>query len=344
LWRRRIVDAYGQVWQPFASARVDAAALNVTPEAGVANYIPTGEGTLLRGMPAVGLEYRYPFISAHSWGTQTIEPIAQVIARPDEASIGSFPNEDAQSLIFSDSNLLSLDKFSGWDRVEGGTRANVAVQYTAHFNRGGQVNMLFGQSYQLFGKNSFAVPDVANTGVDSGLETRASDYVARLAFQPSTTYAFVSRFRFDEETLAVRRVELESRVSFERWSVSMLYGNYDAQPDLGILTRRQGVLASGSVKLTQNWSLFGGLRYDIENAQVNSTSVGLGYIDDCFGIRLTYNNSYGYDYNPLSPPEPQQSVIVQISLRTLGTTRFNQRLDALTGITDTNSPASPLHF
>ena len=35
-------------------------------------------------MPAVGLEYRYPFISVQSWGTQTIEPIAQLIVRPNE--------------------------------------------------------------------------------------------------------------------------------------------------------------------------------------------------------------------------------------------------------------------
>jgi LPS-assembly protein len=343
-WRRRIVDSWGQVWQPFVSARVDAAALSVTPEAGVANYLPTGESTVVRGMPAAGFEYRYPFISAHSWGTQTIEPIAQVIARPDETGIGRFPNEDAQSLIFSDSNLLSLDKFSGWDRVEGGGRANVAVQYTAHFNGGGQLSALFGESYHLFGKNSFAEHDISNTAIDSGLETRRSDYVARLTFQPSTTYAFISRFRLDEETFDVRRVELEARVMFERWTASVLYGNYDAQPELGTLSRRQGVLTSGSVKLTQNWSLYAGMRYDIENAQINSTSVGLGYIDDCFGIRLTYNSSYGYDYNPLTPPEPQHTVALQISLRTLGTTRFNQRLDALSGLADSSSTASPLHF
>ena len=48
-------------------------------------------------MPTVGLEYRYPFISVQSWGTQTIEPIAQIIARPNETQIGRWPNEDAQS-------------------------------------------------------------------------------------------------------------------------------------------------------------------------------------------------------------------------------------------------------
>ena len=168
--------------------------------------------------------------------------------------------------------------------------------------------------------------------------------MARLTFQPSTSYAFISRFRFDEETFDVRTVELEARAQFERWSVSALYGNYAAQPELGTLTRRQGILTTGSVKLTQNWSLFGGLRYDIESQQLNQTSLGLGYIDDCFGIRMTYQSSYGYDYNPLTPPEPQHTVVLQISLRTIGTTRFNQRLDTLTGITDTNSTTNPLHF
>jgi LPS-assembly protein len=333
-WRRSFIDGFGQVFTPFASVRLEAAALSITNEPGVANFIDTGESTPFRAMPAVGLEYRYPFISAHTWGTQTIEPIAEVIVRPDEMAIGNFPNEDAQSFIWSDANLFGLDKFSGWDRVEGGTRANVGVQYTAQFNGGGYINMLVGQSYQLFGKNSFAVADVSNTGLDSGLETTRSDYVARMTFQPSTTYAFISRFRFDEESLELRRLELESRVTFERWSVSMLYGNYDAQPAIGFLTPRQGVLGSGSAKLTQNWTLYAGARYDIEAAQLNQTSFGLGYIDDCFGVRVTYTTDYGYT-TTTSTPELNHSVLLQVSLRTIGTTRFSQRLDnVLTTTTD----------
>src|SRR4029079_7981639 len=94
----------------------------------VRNSSAPGAATLIRAMPTVGLEYRYPFIAVHSWGTQTIEPIAQVIARPNETSIGKLPNEDSQSLIFDDSNLFKIDKFSGWDRIEGGGRANVGIQ------------------------------------------------------------------------------------------------------------------------------------------------------------------------------------------------------------------------
>ena len=171
------------------SARADLHAVHVSArrcrlgqssnEPGVANFIETSDTAQFRGMPVAGLEYRYPFINVQSWGTNIIEPIAQVIARPNETNIGRLPNEDAQSFVFDDGNLFRVDKFSGWDRVEGGGRANYGMQYTAQFNQGGFVNMLFGQSYHLFGTNSFAAGDATNTGLNSGLETRESDYVAR---------------------------------------------------------------------------------------------------------------------------------------------------------------------
>ena len=81
-----ITDSFGQVFTPFASLRADAASMQINNDPGVANYIATGDSNLVRAMPTVGVEYRYPFISVQSWGTQTIEPIAQVIARPNETA------------------------------------------------------------------------------------------------------------------------------------------------------------------------------------------------------------------------------------------------------------------
>ena len=163
----------GQMFTPFVILRADVADMNISAQPGVSNYINVGQTDIGRVMPTAGLEYRYPLINVQSWGTQTIEPIAQLIFRPNETHVGAFPNEDAQSLIFDDSNLFKVNKFSGWDRVEGGGRANVGMQYTAQFNRGGNVNFLFGQSYQLYGQNSFALGGTTNTGLDSGLDTSA---------------------------------------------------------------------------------------------------------------------------------------------------------------------------
>ncbi len=164
-WRRSITDQFGQVFTPFASVRVDAGSMRINNDPGVSNFINTGDTNLVRAMPTIGLEYRYPFISIESWGTQTVEPIAQVIVRPNESQIGRWPTEDAQSLTYDDSNLFRVDKFSGWDRVEGGGRANYGLQYTAQINQGGFINALFGQSYSLFGQNSFAYGGTTNTGL-----------------------------------------------------------------------------------------------------------------------------------------------------------------------------------
>src|SRR5580704_5790481 len=291
-WKRTIVTDSGMQFTPFLRVSGDVASLNVSNQLGVSNYIATGDSQLARVMPVAGVEYRYPFIDVEPWGTQTIEPIAQLILRPNEADIGKFPNEDAQSLVFDDTNLFQIDKYSGWDRVEGGSRANVGLQYTAQFNRAGSVNVLFGQSYELFGQNSFAVGDITNTGLDSGLDKTISDYVGRITYQPNSVYSFTARGRFDQATFTPERLELESRANFDRWTLQLLYGDYAAQPQLGFLTRREGLLAGASLKVTENWILLGSTRYDIENDRFDQARLGVGYVDDRFMLSVNWLAGY----------------------------------------------------
>jgi LPS-assembly protein len=323
-WRRSVTDSFGQVFTPFAQLRADAGSITVQNDPSVGNYLTTGESNLVRAMPTVGVEYRYPFINVQSWGTNTIEPIAQIILRPNETQIGRWPNEDAQTLVFDDSNLFRVDKFSGWDRVEGGSRANYGLQYTTQFNQGGFVNLLFGQSYSLFGQNSFAVGDATNTGLASGLDTRASDYVARASYQPNSTYKFTSRFRFAENGFSIKRMELETSASFDRWNAQLLYGEYAAQPEIGFLTRRQGILGSGQYKLDSNWILLGSALYDLNAAKFAQTRVGIGYIDDCLILALNYVTSYTYSGNVSN----NHQIMLQLSLRTLGGTSVSQTVGA----------------
>jgi LPS-assembly protein len=302
--------------------RADIAQASISNALGVSNYITPGGSTDFRTMPTVGLEYRYPFISVHAWGTQTLEPIAQVIARPNEPDVGKLPNEDSQSLIFDDSNLFKIDKFAGWDRIEGGGRANVGLQYTAQFNRGGTVVGVFGQSYQLFGANSFATGDTTNTGYSSGLDTNRSDYVARVSYSPTSIYMLTTRYRFDHETFEVRQFEAEARASFDRFQFTALYGNYDPQPLLGFLTRREGILGTATLKLTQNWIATAQIRYDINANSLVGTAFGLGYIDECLIVGMNYITNYSYSGNVTA----DQRFMLQIGLRTLGGTALSQSL------------------
>jgi LPS-assembly protein len=321
-WRRTLITNNGQEITPFIRLRADFATLNVNNQPGVSNYIATGQSELARVMPVAGVEYRYPLVDIEPWGTQTIEPIAQLIVRPNETRIGKFPNEDAQSLVFDDSDLFKIDKFSGWDRAEGGGRANVGFQYTAQINRAGSVNVMFGESYQLFGLNSFTagVADITNTGLDSGLDKTASDYVGRITYQPNQVFSFTARGRFDQQSFAIERFEAESRANFDRWTLQVLYGNYAPQPELGFLFRRQGVLGGTSVKLTENWILLGSARYDLYAHAFDQSRVGVGYTDDCFLLSLNWLTGYTYTGQTVatSVPKRNNTFMVQMSLRTLG--------------------------
>ena len=318
-WRKSFTDSAGEIWTPFAILRADAIDSEITNQPGVNNFLPTGSTQALRVMPTVGLEYRYPFINVQPWGSTTIEPIAQVIIRPNETYAGRLPNEDAQSMVFDTSNLFSVDKFSGYDRVEGGGRANVGVSATTQFDRGGTVNVLFGQSYQLFGLNSFAVQDMTNTGIDSGLAKPKSDYVASVNYSPNRTYTFSVRSRLDEETTNLQRFEAEAKANFDRWSVSLIYGNYAPQPDLGYLIRREGLLGSGSVKVAANWVVTGAARWDLAANKLNQYVIGAGYVDDCFVLAANYVTSYSYA-TATTPPILGHAYMLQIGLRTLATT------------------------
>ena len=106
-----------------------------------------------------------------------------------------------------------------------------------------------------------------------------------------------------------------------------MYGDYAAQPDIGFLDRRQGVLAAGSVKLDANWVLRGSALYDIEANNFASNSIGLGYIDDCLILGLNYVTSYSYGTGPVL----NHTIMLQMSLRTLGDTSVSQGIGTSAG-------------
>jgi LPS-assembly protein len=188
---------------------------------------------------------------------------------------------------------------------------------------------VFGQSYHLFGQNSFAVGGATNTGLNSGLDTNVSDYVARASYQPNSTLLFTSQFRFSEADFTLQRTELQTTINFDRWTTSFRYGNYAAQPELGFLERREGVVASGNFKVNPNWQILGGVLYDLRAQQVSMTNIGVGYIDDCLILAVNYITEYTYN----ATAQYNQSVMFQVSLRTLGGNSVTQSLTSVdTGI------------
>jgi LPS-assembly protein len=110
-----------------------------------------------------------------------------------------------------------------------------------------------------------------------------------------------------------------------------MYGNYAAQPDLGYLVRREGVLASGSVKLAANWVATGAVRWDLVANNVNQYVVGAGYVDDCFVLAANYVTSYSYA-TPTTPPVLSHAYMLQLGLRTIANTSSTGAAGGMGGI------------
>jgi LPS-assembly protein len=345
-WQRKFVDPLGETWTPFVFARLDGETTNLN--SGNFTYSsPSGSSTIYNGsqsnffsgatsgsyasgMPGVGLEYRYPFVSSSLLGQQIIEPIAQLIVRPNEIVPKLQPNEDAQSLVFDETTLFAWDKYSGYDRVEGGTRLNYGMQYTANFANGGHASFVGGQSIQLAGQNSYTIGDAANTGLESGLDKTYSNFVAGETIAPfSSNFSLTSKQQFDSSTFALARLDVIASGSIGDWTGSLDYGRYAAQPLLGWEYKREGLLANASYKVASNWTVDGGVTFDMSRHYWDVSgqttplfypvnyNVGVAYADTCTTLKVSYSNSLS---DPIlsSPPVRDQTVLLQLTLRTLG--------------------------
>ncbi len=288
----------------------------------VQNPLTTNE-TIYRAMPAAMFEIRYPLIATDGMTSHIFEPIAQIVVRPDETDIGMFPNEDAQSLVFDTSNLFERDKFSGYDRVEGGTRANIGFRYSTSFQYGDSIDIVAGQSFHLHGLNSFSQVDLVNAGVESGLETDRSDYVASIQYNNGQGHVLSTGVRLDEKNVDLNRLEVASQVVKPDYSVNTSYVYTAAQPNYQVATDRHEIRMAGSLKLNESWRAFGAVAYDIENSGVISDSIGLAYDDECFSFSVNYSDIR----DRYTGQETSQSIGFRIGLRTIGGYGLTHKFD-----------------
>ncbi len=308
MWRRRMVDQTGGVLTPFLYFRGDA----IFSDPHNSDVLPeTSSGLLGRAMPAAGLEYSYPVAITSPVGNQIIEPIAQLIVRPDEMEATHISNEDSQSLVFDANSLFDYDKFSGYDRVEGGTRANVGIRYSGSFSHGLGVSGTFGQSFQLAGTNSYAIATQYDTGAYSGLESDISDYVAGLSVSTKTGLLMSSGVRLDHESFAVNRFDSQILGITGPLTATLTYAYIRSQPDLGIDEDRSELQAATSLRLTENWRAFASSRYDLINDEFVRHAFGIAYDTEEFSVSFSYSKD-------LTTTPSDQTFYLRAGFKTLG--------------------------
>lgn len=346
-WRRKMIDPVGQVWTPFGNVRGDVYSWSDARDPNnPAAFIP--DDTIARGTGQAGLLYSFPFVAHAGWASHIFEPTAQIVVRPNRIDQRRTPDEDARSLVFDDTLLFDIDKFSGYDRLETGTRANIGVQYTLQGNNGLFARAVFGQSLHLSGDNAFADPGLTvgvdpltgtettppNFSTQSGLQNDRSDYVAGLYLSPFSGINLVAQGRFDEKDWTLRRQDsyLQANYGPALAQVGYTFTRFDTTP--GVFDTQEEIISTLGLRLTDRWSVLGQMRFDIDNQSRIQDLIQLKYQDECFVLTASYIETFvenvGLDIRP------DRTLMLRFELKHLGD--FNYRTDALNHVFgDTNT-------
>lgn len=277
-----MVGSLGDVWT--VRARADVLGGWVNDLTGEPNFGAAGQdGWWSNGNLRAALDWRMPLVRpAGSWGSQLLEPRVQFVTGPSTGRQLDIPNEDSLDLEFTDANLFALNRFPGRDRQEGGSRVDAAMRAAWLFTNGGQLEGLVGRSFRLSEETVFPV--------GSGLENRASDWVARARLAPVPWFELLGRTRLDGETGEARLWDVSATAYASRVSGTVGYLRSDPNPR-GTIRQRDEVSLGGQLALTENWRIGAFGRYDIEIKRPVAAQAVVAYEDECliFETRLVRN-------------------------------------------------------
>ena len=219
-WDRPVTGSLGELWT--FKLHGDAAAYNASQFNEQPNFATVSHVDDARALPQAGVDVRWPFTrNSGAWGTQLIEPMAEIIVGPNEgdSQLNNYPNEDSLDLEFSDANLFGFNRF-GIDRLQGGSRANIAM-HAAWYLGGTALDGLIGQSYNT--TTTTWLPSF------SGLQDKVSDVVGHLDFTPGNWLDTTYRFRLDHHDLAMRMSDVTASTGYGRYRLTAgyLYTSFD---------------------------------------------------------------------------------------------------------------------
>jgi len=261
-----------------------------------------------RIFPQAGLEWRLPFVKATEDSRQIVEPIIVAVAAPNGGNrFDKIPNEDSLNAQLDDTNILSLDRYSGYDRNDTGSRLSYGLNWSSYGNIIGRTSMFVAQSYYLSDDESFSR--------STGEQSYFSDYVGRIHAAPHPFLDLNYRFRADKDNFELKYNEINARVGNNMLSTNIAFISLTGRRDINNSSlyffddyaERKELYTAVSAKISRDWRLNVYNRHDLTKGGVGSLEHGgrVIYEDECFNLVFDvhkYNSTDpdykdGYDFS-----------------------------------------------
>jgi LPS-assembly protein len=249
------------------------------------NDAENGEEFLNRVAPTASVELRWPFVRRDERVDQVLEPIVQVIFS-DLYGDTDTPNEDSELPEFSTTNLFSLNRFPGRDRLETGARANMGLQYTRHDPDGWDLGLTFGRVLRATDLDQFP------TG--TGLDGRWSDYVGAMTLDfdwglnLSNRLLMAGDFEFTRNEFALAYESDRTTLG-----ASYVYLAEDASNEfLGTQNETSELALAARYRILPNWDVRANWRFDAARGSSLRAGGGVTYGNECAEIDLSVSRRY----------------------------------------------------
>lgn len=313
-WRRTITTPQGIRFEPFVDLRADAYSIAELPPSLGLDY-----AAITRGRAAAGVDVSYPLLKPLKGGVALIvEPVAQLLIATDPDLDPRIPNEDSQTSVLDETSLFAVDRFPGYDLLEGGARFTAGGRATLRWSEGRSASLFIGRSLRAEREDGFRVPtpdDPDRLYDPTGLATRASDWVVQADFEPSDRICGRGAAVIDSSG-DIRRAEAAVDGRWGRRNMATVNYIVDrTNPVEGPLNRNyEFVQLSAQQFLVGNWGVATAGIADLDRDQISRSEVGLLFDDDCFRIELGYRR----DNTRVRPTGPSEGVYVRLNLATFG--------------------------
>lgn len=309
-----MVDGIGSVWTVRAQSDLMAwwaTNLNEAP-----NYAPVDSNSVGRANIRGALDWRLPLVrSAGEWGSQIIEPRVQFVTGPQVWNQTDIPNEDSIDFEFTDANLFALNRYTGRDRQEGGSRVDYALRAAWLFPNGGQAEAFGGRSYRFTEASDFSQY--------SGLAEQTSNWVARVRLAPVPWFEVLGRARFGDDFANQGLTEWVARLSLGDVALTGGYIYSAPNPEFSPPAPREEVQAGFTARLGQYWRVGGFARYDLEFGRPVLYAASAAYEDECFILEGRFSKYYAVDTANNNALYPSSTlVLIRIGLKTIGDFSF----------------------
>jgi LPS-assembly protein len=300
-WKKDYRQLSGHLFGITTSIRGDFYQIEDQPVAGT-DY----EGVQSRAIPEAKLDWSFPLINAFRNGSVILEPLANLIVSPNGNNTDKIPNEDSQDIEISDENLFSANRYSGVDRVEGGSRANYGLRGSLSYVDLGTLSFVAGQSYKTHVDRYIPL--------GSGLDDNFSDYVSRVSYQNNKHFTAFYRNRIDKDDLTFRKNEVGTTITIDPITLTTSYTFLAEETQF---VDRQELYNAAKWQITPFWSVTAEARKNMDNDSNKgwiNTGGGLFYEDECLRVGITMNREFTRDRDI----EPTTEYLLKLTLKNIG--------------------------